>query len=170
MSDMILMDILNSINDLLEVEASSGFINWIVLNIFVEFSLGGKFHNDEDICGCIKDFIEFDDVGMINKFEDSDLFFDLTERRCTLEIIFLFFIFFLFRILTATSIPVNVCLASVDMKSITFDFGKSATANSFTEGIIADPNFLHHWLWKEYYYDGNYIFIMMMDGNGWCNL
>ena len=108
---MILMDILNSINDLLEVEASSGFINWIVLNIFVEFSLGGEFHDHENVICGIKHLVQLDDVGVVDELQDSYFPFHLRYLLITFDIMFLFFIFFLLIILTATSMPVRSCLA-----------------------------------------------------------
>jgi hypothetical protein len=48
---------------------------------------------------------------MVSKLEDTNLSFHLHEGNGTFDIMFLFFIFFLLMIFTATSIPVKSCLA-----------------------------------------------------------
>jgi len=83
-----------------------------MLYILVEFSTLGHFHDDEDVVGGIEHLIQFDDIGMGNKLEYLDLAGDLHAGGYTLEIMFLFFIFNLFIIFTATGRPVNSCFAS----------------------------------------------------------
>ena len=80
--------------------------------IIIELSALCVLHDDEDVIGGIKDFVEFDDILVVDEFEYFDLSFDLSRRSTTLDIIFLFFILRLFRILTATFNPVKSCLAS----------------------------------------------------------
>jgi len=82
------------------------------VNILKELTTLGHFHNNKDISRGIQHFIEFDDVGVFDKFEYFYLSFDLLRVGGTLEIIFLFFIRDLFIILTATRWPVNVCRPS----------------------------------------------------------
>jgi len=80
--------------------------------IIIELSALCVLHDDEDVIGGIEDFVEFDDILVVDEFEYFDLSFDLSRRSTTLDIIFLFFILRLFRILTATFNPVKSCLAS----------------------------------------------------------
>lgn len=114
MGDVVAMDVLNPVDDLLEVEP--GFVlSQIGLNVVIQLALAGQFHDDEDVIGGVEDFVEFYDVGVVDKLEDFDFSLDLKSdiKRSTLEIMFLFFIFFLLMIFTATSRFVKSCFATM---------------------------------------------------------
>ena len=111
MGDMILMDVLDSVDDLLKVEAGLFLVNGGILDVFVEFSLGGEFHDHENVICGIKHLVQLDDVGVVDELQDSYFPFHLRYLLITFDIMFLFFIFFLLIILTATSMPVRSCLA-----------------------------------------------------------
>jgi len=115
MRDEVAVGVTNTTNYLFEKKPSFILRDVIILNVIVKFSTLCKFHDDEDVIGCIKDFIEFDDVLVVDEFEYFDLSFDLDRKRVTFEIIFLFFILRLLMILTATLSPVRSCLASESM-------------------------------------------------------
>lgn len=82
------------------------------LDVIKELALLRKFHDDEDVVGGIEDLVQFDDVGVVDEPEYLDLSLDLLEESGTLEIMFLFLILRLLRILMATLMPVRSCLAS----------------------------------------------------------
>lgn len=82
------------------------------LDVVEKFSLLCEFHDDEDVVGGIEYLIQFDDVSVVDKPEYLDLSLDLHEESGTLEIMFLFLILRLLRILMATLMPVRSCLAS----------------------------------------------------------
>lgn len=82
------------------------------LDVVKEFSLLCEFHDDEDVIGGIEYLVQFDDVGVVDEPEYLDLPLDLLEESGTLEIMFLFLILRLLRILMATLMPVRSCLAS----------------------------------------------------------
>ncbi len=77
MTDKILMDILNATDDLPEVELRLLFSDLIVLYEVVQLTLGGEFHDDEDVVGGVEHFVKLDDVGVVDEFEDLDLSFYL---------------------------------------------------------------------------------------------
>jgi len=112
MRNMIAMDVLNSIDDLLEIKSSLVFRDLLILHILVELSITRKFHNDKNIIGSVQHFVELDNVGMAKEFQYSYLSFHLLRPILTLEIMLVFFIFFLLIILTATSMLVRSCLAA----------------------------------------------------------
>lgn len=113
MSDEILMGVVQSGHDLLE--ETSGFIlgNVIALDIIIELSALSQLHYNENIVSGVQNLIQFDDVGVVDEFEYLDLSFYLFIMDFTLDIMFLFFILRLLRILTATLTPVKSCLASI---------------------------------------------------------
>lgn len=84
----------------------------IVLNIVIELPFFSDLHDDKDIIGRIKDFIELDDILVIDELEYSDFSFYLSYKETTFDIIFLLFILRLFMIFTATRTPVRSCRAS----------------------------------------------------------
>jgi hypothetical protein len=55
-------------NDLLKKEFGFLFGKDIIVDIIVELSTLGVFHNDEDIIGGIEYFIEFDNIFVIDEF------------------------------------------------------------------------------------------------------
>jgi hypothetical protein len=69
--------------------------------------VGGQLHDYEDVGGCVEHFVELDDVRMAEELQDAYLSFNLGEETATLEIMFLFFIFALLIIFTATCAPVS---------------------------------------------------------------
>lgn len=112
MCDKVKMCGFDTLDDLLEEVACLILWKIIILNKVIELSAFCHLHNNEDI-GCrVEDLIQFDDIGVADKFEDLDLSFDLCEVYVTFEIMFLFFILDLLMILTATLVPVRSCLAS----------------------------------------------------------
>jgi len=113
MRNKICMSMSNPINYLSKEELSFFFLNVMRLNVVVELSSFCQFHDDKDVVGGVQHFIEFDNIGMVNKFQYFDLSFDLNTNSYTFEIMFLFFIFRLFIILTATFTPVKSCRASI---------------------------------------------------------
>ena len=60
--------------------------------IIIELSALCVLHDDEDVIGGIEDFVEFDDILVVDEFEYFDLSYDLSRRSTTLDIIFLCFI------------------------------------------------------------------------------
>ena len=108
---VILMDVFDAMDDLFEVEFGFIFIKGGGGDILIELPVCGQFHNDEDIIRGIQYLVEFDDIGMVDELEDLDFPLHLNSPSTTFEIIFLFFIFLLLMILTATSKPVRSCLA-----------------------------------------------------------
>jgi hypothetical protein len=112
MRDQIAMRVIDCLDDLPKEQSHVLLGKIVMLYILVEFSTLGHFHDDEDVVGGIEHLIQFDDIGMGNKLEYLDLAGDLHAGGYTLEIMFLFFIFNLFIIFTATGRPVNSCFAS----------------------------------------------------------
>jgi hypothetical protein len=110
--DEIEMSILHPTDDLPEEELGLVFRDIIILYVVVEFAAVCEFHDDEDVIGSIEYFIELDDILMVDELEYLDLPLHLSRSSPTFEIIFLFFIFLLLMIFTATRTPVKSCLAS----------------------------------------------------------
>ena len=106
------MSCLNSFNNLFEKMTCHLFSKIIVLYIVIKLASFSHFHDNIDISGGIKYFKKFDDMWVIDESQNLDLSFDLFGFSGTFDIIFLFFIFNLLMILTATLVPVRSCLAS----------------------------------------------------------
>lgn len=81
MADQILMDILNTADDLTKVELGLFLRDFVVLNKIIELSFWGQFHNHKDVIGGIKYFIKLDNVRMIDEFENFDLSFNLNSNK-----------------------------------------------------------------------------------------
>jgi len=103
-------------NDLFKKMSCLIFFEVIILYKVIKFSSFCYFHYNKDISCCVEYFIQFNDIGMVDKLQNLDLSFDLVELLVTFEIIFLFFILDLLMILTATLVPVRSCLASKSRK------------------------------------------------------
>ena len=73
---MIPMNVLDSVDNLLEIETRI-FLAQVGLNVVVQFAPARQLHDDENVISSIQDFVEFDNVGVIDKLEDFDLSFDL---------------------------------------------------------------------------------------------
>ena len=112
MGDQVVVGTVDSLQDL--PENTPGFLlrNVVVLQVLIQLSSLCEFHDDIDIRGGVEYFVEFDDVGVTQKLEDLDFPFDLDRRELTLEIMLLFFILALLRILTATLTPVREWMPS----------------------------------------------------------
>jgi len=106
------MGSLDSLDDLSEEGQGLILSEIVVLYVVVELSALGHLHDHKDVTGGVQHFVEFDYVRVVDKLEDPDLPLDLPHHTSTFEIMFLFFILDLFRILTATFVPVRSCLAS----------------------------------------------------------
>lgn len=81
MTDQILMNILNATDNLTEIKFRLLLCDLIILNKIVELSFGGYFHDYKDIIRSVKNFIEFNDVGMIDKFQYFNLSFNLNWNK-----------------------------------------------------------------------------------------
>lgn len=112
MGDEIEVGVFDCFDDLSEEDFGLLFSELILIDVLIEFSSFSHFHDDEDICGCVEDVIEFDDVGVTDVFEYFEFATDLGVGWGTLEIMFMFLSLCLLRILMATRIPVSSCLAS----------------------------------------------------------
>ena len=66
------------------------------------------------------------------------------EAKSTFEIMFLFFIFFLLMILTATSMFVMLCRATSIVPSVTFDFAESPLPDGFAQNVVPDDRVVPH--------------------------
>lgn len=102
----------NSMDNLPKEKLGLVLRDLIDLQIVKQFSSFCKFHHHEDVIGRVEDLVEFDDIGVTDKFEDFDLTLDLDVWGGTLEIMFLLRILRLFRILMATRMPVRSWRAS----------------------------------------------------------
>ena len=71
MGNMIAVNVLDPIDDLLEVE-SGLLLGEGSLDAVVEFALARQFHDHVDVIGGIEDFVEFDDIGVVDEFENPD--------------------------------------------------------------------------------------------------
>lgn len=112
----------------------------MLLDILVQFSSFGDFHDDEDVVGAIQYLIQLDDVGMIDEFQYFYFSFDLRDGGGTLEIIFTFLIFSLLMILTATGRLVRSCLASNLAEISTFNLCKATLSQGFAQDVMPDMN------------------------------
>jgi hypothetical protein len=73
MDDVESMDILNPCDDLLEELAGLFFFNSIVRNdVFEEFTATGILHDQIELAGGLDDFVELDDVGVADQFQDMN--------------------------------------------------------------------------------------------------
>ncbi len=106
------MSCLDSFNNLLEKMACHIFSKIIVLYIVIELAPFSQFHDYIDVSSGVEYFKKFDDMWVIDESQNLNLSFDLIRFQSTFDIIFLFFIFDLLMILTATLVPVRSCLAS----------------------------------------------------------
>lgn len=106
------MRVLNPTDNLPEEELRLFFWDIIILYIIVELSSIRELHDDEDIISRIKHLVQLDNVLVIDELEYLDFPLHLNQHTSTFEIIFLFFIFRLLMIFTATFTPVKSCLAS----------------------------------------------------------
>ena len=66
---MIAMNILDSVDNLLEVKLGLIFGYSLALNVIEELAIVGQLHDDEDIIVGIEHFVEFDDIGMVDTFK-----------------------------------------------------------------------------------------------------
>ena len=71
------MNILKSIDNLFEIKPSLILSNLLTLYILIEFPIISQFHNDKNVISGIKNFVQLNNIGMIDKLENSDLSFDL---------------------------------------------------------------------------------------------
>lgn len=77
MGDVIAVDILNSVDDLLEIEFSLLLGDALALDVVEELAVVGQLHDDEDIVVSIQDLVELDNVGVVDELEDPDFSLDL---------------------------------------------------------------------------------------------
>lgn len=144
MRNEIVMDVLYARDDLFEVEFGLVLVNIVILYEVIEFSIAGQLHDNEDIVGRVQHFVELDDVGMVNEFQYLYFSFHLICKISTLEIMFLFRIFLLLMIFTATFTPVMSWRASINHSyECTFDFRESACPNCLPKDIMPDMHFFH---------------------------
>ena len=128
---MIPMDVLHTIDDLLEVKSCPVLVQ-PSLHYLIQLSIARQLHNHKDIVGCIQNLVQFNDVGVVDELKDSYLSLHLHRwEEDTLEIIFLFFIFFLLIILTATSNPVKSCLATTLTQCVPLTLANPPVPNVF---------------------------------------
>lgn len=106
MSDMILMDVLEAVDHLPKVKLGLLLVDLGVLHVLEKLSLRSQFHDHKNIMCGIQDLVQLYYIWMVDKFENPNFALNLHHRPLTFEIMFLFFIFFLLIIFTATSIPV----------------------------------------------------------------
>ena len=117
MCDEVEVGIGDPTDDLLEEKPGIILADVVILYVVVQLSTFGKFHNDEDIVAGVQNFVKFDDVVVVDEFENPDFPFDLGRGRGTFEIMCLPFILRLFIIFTATRTPVRSCRASTSTYS-----------------------------------------------------
>jgi hypothetical protein len=82
------MNVLDSTDDLPEIKLGLFFCDFVILDKVIQFALRSEFHDDKNIIGGIEDFIQFDDVGVVDELEDLDLSFDFGDH------VFVFHFFF----------------------------------------------------------------------------
>lgn len=112
MGDEVEMRVAHPADDLPEEEARLLLADVVILDVVVQFSSVGQFHDHEDVVGGVEHLVQLDDILMRDELEDLDLALDLRGEGGTLDIRFLFFILRLLMILMATFTPVRSCLAS----------------------------------------------------------
>lgn len=117
MGNEVVVGVWDSADDLFEKETGVFFTDFVILNVVVELSAFCEFHDDENVVAGVEDFIELNDVVVVNEFEDADLSFDLGCPMSTFEIMCLLFILRLLMILTATLTPVRSCRASISQQT-----------------------------------------------------
>jgi hypothetical protein len=77
MADEVLMNVLNSANNLLKVKLGLVFSDFVILDELIELTLRGQLHDDENVIGGIENLIEFNYVGMVDEFQYFNLPFYL---------------------------------------------------------------------------------------------
>lgn len=112
MRDEVKVGPFESLDDLGEERPCSALGIVVGLEILVELPPRRQLHDDKDVCGGVEDFVELDDVGVVEGLMVPDLPLDLHTLATTFDIIFLFFILTLLIILTATLAPVSSCRPS----------------------------------------------------------
>ncbi len=110
------MCIAHSTDDLSEECLGFLLADVVILNVVVELPPVSQLHYNEYIVGGVQYFVELNYILVANKLKDFYLSLHLSRPIPTLEIIFLFFIFRLFIIFTATLTPVRSCLASTSQQ------------------------------------------------------
>lgn len=77
MCDEVEVGIGDPADDLLEEKSGIVLTNIVILNVVVQLSTLGEFHNDEDVVAGVQNFVKFDYVVMVDEFEDPNFPFDL---------------------------------------------------------------------------------------------
>lgn len=102
----------DSFYDLLKEQPDFILSKIVLLNVLVKLTPFCHLHHHKDVAGSIQYLIQLYYVWVVDELKNLYLTSHLYQASCTFEIIFLFFIFSLLMIFTATGKPVNSCRAS----------------------------------------------------------